>query len=257
MIELTCDETTDWSILSTVRNGCDSIEVPYEHPILRFFTTKEARELRLVCSEFLDAVEITPWNDTETRIVNSSDYTFTCVTDELERWRECFPAAIGAKVRDNSYLRNDDFIFFAGLQFLNISYCWGYDDAAFKHLQMVRVLDITQDFYEPVYNAEITNHALSYLHHIEELTTSDCKGITSYEYIPGIRKLTATQISDNELIPLQGIKELHLRTCRGITEDGFQLLHKIRKFTVKECPQFGACDVCLLAKRTLSTILDI
>jgi len=259
-LALTCDPDdpkSDWSILSTLRNGCDSITVPYEHPLLRFLTTKEARVFRSLCSECLDAVEITPWNDTETRIGSSSDHKFTLVTNELERWRECFPAAIGAKVKDGSYLRNDDFEFFVGLHTLNISYCWGYDDAAFEHLQKVRVLDISQDPWDREYNAEITNRAPTYLHQIEELIISNCRTIKSYEYLRGIHKLTANRVSDDELINLRGIEELYLRTCDGLTTDGFRHLRGISKFNVQECPHFGACNVCLLAKRIFPAILDI
>jgi hypothetical protein len=46
LIGLTCGPEDSCSILSTLMNGWDSL-FGYEHPLLRFFTTKEARELRL------------------------------------------------------------------------------------------------------------------------------------------------------------------------------------------------------------------
>jgi len=60
-IKLVCNEEDEWSILSVLRNGWDSITEIYEHPLLRYFTMEEACELRAICSEFVDAVSIAPF----------------------------------------------------------------------------------------------------------------------------------------------------------------------------------------------------
>jgi len=60
-IQLVCTPDNEWSILSVLRNGWDSITEVYEHPLLRFFTMEEAAQLRCICSEFVDAVSIAPF----------------------------------------------------------------------------------------------------------------------------------------------------------------------------------------------------
>lgn len=62
VVHLVCREgVEDHSILSTLRNGWDSIIGDFEHALLRFFTMEEAAVLRLLCREFEDAVSITPF----------------------------------------------------------------------------------------------------------------------------------------------------------------------------------------------------
>jgi Ran GTPase-activating protein (RanGAP) involved in mRNA processing and transport len=60
-IQLVCTSDNEWSILSVLRNGWDSITEVYTHPLLRYFTIKEAAQLRCVCSEFVDAISIAPF----------------------------------------------------------------------------------------------------------------------------------------------------------------------------------------------------
>jgi hypothetical protein len=48
--------------------------------ILGFFDTREARAIRLVCSELREAVAVVPWADTETR-----------VRGNVGGWRASFP----------------------------------------------------------------------------------------------------------------------------------------------------------------------
>jgi hypothetical protein len=86
-IHLACQNDEDRSILSVLHNGWDSIIETYEHPLLRYFTTKEATVLRSVCSEFKDAVEVTSWDDRSTVIKHS-----------LFDWKNSFPMAISAKI---------------------------------------------------------------------------------------------------------------------------------------------------------------
>jgi hypothetical protein len=73
----------DYSVLSDLRNGWDSIEREYEQPIFRFFTMKEACELRLVCREFEDAISITPFRKL-TQLIRPH---------RLPAWQACFPNA--------------------------------------------------------------------------------------------------------------------------------------------------------------------
>jgi len=72
------------SVLSILFNGWDSIEVPYEHELLRYFTQNEARVLRGLCREFKEAVDVTPFETTE---------LFNTVRFNFRGWSESFPAA--------------------------------------------------------------------------------------------------------------------------------------------------------------------
>ena len=96
MIGFTCTPTNDCSILSTLRNGCDSITVSYEHPLLRFLTVKEARVFRSLCSECLDATQITPWTDLNSPIGRKEHP----LSKSIERYKKCFPMAKSANVVD-------------------------------------------------------------------------------------------------------------------------------------------------------------
>jgi hypothetical protein len=249
-IGLTCGTDDVRSILSTLINGWDSID-EFTHPLLCFFTTKEACTLRLLCKEFLDSVEKTPWHDMETRIGSSSDCRETLITDILELWRQCFPRAIGAKVKDNSCLLTTDFEFFVGLQSLDISWCWGYDpDEALYYLRgTICSLKISQDMFEPYYTVTFTNNALMHLPFLEELDLTDCHGITMelFPHLRGISKLSVGRVTDEWLVNFRGIKCLHLRTCRGITAAGLHHLRGIHTLIIEECPNFRYCDVCRFA----------
>jgi len=250
-IGLTCGKE-DRSILSVLRNGWDSIVETYTHALLRFFTTKEARVLRTVCSEFTDAVAITPWHDMTSRIGSPSAYRLTSVTDRLERWRQCFPAAIGAKVKDTSHLCTTDFEFFAGLQSLDISLCWGYEPVeAFDYFRgTIRSLKLVQDWFELDYTVKFTDAALMHMPLLEELDLNDCRGFTMalFPHLRGLRKLRIGRLADQSLVYFRGIEELRLDTCRGITAAGLHHLRGIRALHIGECAYFGMrCDVCAFA----------
>ena len=80
--------------------------------VLGFFDTREARALRLVCSEFCEAVAIVPWSDMGTRIRGT-----------VSGWRKSFPCATKANIsveagqRHNSIV-DADFVHFEGIHTL-------------------------------------------------------------------------------------------------------------------------------------------
>jgi len=91
-IGLVCTPTKDSSILSTVRNGYDSIEVEYDHPIFRFFTMAEAAPMRFVSKEYEDAISVTPFKHVGSR--KSDDESEICIKPKkFRKWRESFPCA--------------------------------------------------------------------------------------------------------------------------------------------------------------------
>jgi hypothetical protein len=104
--------------------------------ILGFFDTKAARALRLVCTEFREAVAVVPWADTGTRISRNAG-----------GWRTCFPRA--TKHEDSqpapqfhNLIVDADFVHFEGLHTLDMSLCSqaGITDAAFVHLKGIHKL---------------------------------------------------------------------------------------------------------------------
>ncbi len=54
--------------------------------LLPFFSTREARKLRLVCREFVGAIADVRWND------------MAWIRGDLGKWRVCFPRAQAANV---------------------------------------------------------------------------------------------------------------------------------------------------------------
>ena len=135
-IGLTCGSGQNRSILSTLRNGHDRIDEVYEHGILRFLTMKEARKLRLVCHEFLDNVLITPFSDLESPIGREG----VPIQESLVLYRQCYPRAVAANVKNRYDLVDADFALFRGFQALDISRCYGITGVAFSHLRGIKEL---------------------------------------------------------------------------------------------------------------------
>jgi hypothetical protein len=109
--------------------------------LLRFFDTREACTLRLVCREFTEAVGRQQWEDRETVIKGG-----------IAAWRACFPRARCANVRKwkpnlatgslrTNPVRDADFVHLEGLRELNMTGCEAITDAAFVHLRGIHTLD--------------------------------------------------------------------------------------------------------------------
>lgn len=126
------------SILSTLRSGHDRIDEPFEHALLRFFTTYEARELRLVCSEFVDAVSVAPW---------SGEGALTPIRGRLEDWAASFPAALDAHASFRDDLTAAGLAALGGataVTYLNLTKARGLTDAALERLSRVRELVVDE-----------------------------------------------------------------------------------------------------------------
>ena len=156
--------------------------------ILGFFDTREARAIRLVCSEFREAVAVAPWADLKTRI-----------TRNVGGWRACFPRAMKANIsvdwRWRTHLRHNaivdaDFVHFEGLHTLDMSGCSqaGITDAAFAHLKGIHTL-----IMEGCRQAGITDAAFAHLEGIHTLIMKGCSqaGITdaALTHLKGIHTL--------------------------------------------------------------------
>ena len=101
---------------------------------LAFFSTREARALRLVCTELLAAVASCPWADAKTRVAR-----------RLDLWRASFPRARAANVSAPTGLLVDaDFAHLAGVRTLVMRNCdqAAVTDAAYAHLAGVQTLDM-------------------------------------------------------------------------------------------------------------------
>ena len=192
------------SVMTVLWSDHDRSDVPFEHGILRFFTMREARTLRAVCREFLDNVDVTPWDDLDSRIENndvSFQTTFTL-------WRTCFPRAIAANVVGNLYIRDADFKLFRGLSALNISWCAGgvhdggglicITEAAFLHLRGIRKLIMCHC------TVLLTDAAITQLRGIESLDIGRCRDVqitpAAFLQLRGITSLCV----DEEMHPLIG-----------------------------------------------------
>jgi hypothetical protein len=106
--------------------------------VFGFFDTREARALRLVCSEFREAVAVVPWADMRTRIRGN-----------VGGWRRSFPRATKANIgrgrgRHNAIV-DADFVHFEGIHTLDMSRCdqVGITDAAFVHLKGIHTLKMS------------------------------------------------------------------------------------------------------------------
>jgi hypothetical protein len=210
------------SIMTTVSSDHDRIDEPFIHAIFRFFTTREARKLRLVCREFRDNVTVTQWNDL-TSMVGRSRYTpserVKPIHTYLHLWRTCFPMAIGAKVSANcnEVLQDEDFLLLRGLHTLDMSGCGSNADVGFRHLQGIHTLNMSNCYGN-------TDAAFRHLKRIHTLNVSQCKTIT-----------------DAAFIHLEGIHTLNISGCPSITDATIHHLQGIHTLIVGSYgPQLGA-----------------
>jgi len=205
----------DTSILTVLRNGFDRTDELYEHFIARFFTTKEARELRLVCQEFKDAVEVHPFTDTETRIggkdvhpYNQNGPTgrahshrapdkYSYPIKKCIKWfRKSFPAALSANVRGREDLRNEDLALLRGFTHLNLAQT--DITGGLQNLRGIRSLDIAFTAVDP-----------TELMHLRGIETLD----VSYSGSLG----TTVEVIEQSFTHLRGIRTLVAYYCRDIS----------------------------------------
>jgi hypothetical protein len=106
-IHLACQGEEDRSILSVVGSTWDRIDEVFVHPLLQYFTTKEATILRSVCSEFKYAVEITSWDDST-----------TIIRKNMHDWKISFPHAITVRIDAHSVLLDEKL--FDGIKHIHI-----------------------------------------------------------------------------------------------------------------------------------------
>ena len=214
--------------------------------ILRFFDTREARAIRLVCSEFREAVAVAPWADAKTRITRNAG-----------AWRACFPRATTANIsvewsypRRHNAIVDVDFVHFEGLHTLNMGKCSqpGITDAAFAHLTGIHTLDMRL-----CSQAGITDAAFAHLKGIHTLNMSWCvqAGITdaAFAHLTGIHTLymsycSQAGITDAAFAHLTGIHTLDMSYCSqvGITDAAFAHLKGIHTLDMSGCSQAGITD---------------
>ena len=194
--------------------------------LLPFFSTEEARALRLVSRECLGAVARHPWADRKTGIAGS-----------VAAWRASFPRA---KVANASWFVNGfarstpivdaDFVHFEGLQELDLSFCTdAVTDAAFVHLKGIKMLKMT-------FCRKITDAAFLHLKGIYSLNMSECcqAAITdaAFVHLKGIHTLDMSHcnqatITDAAFAHLKGIHTLDMSWCTQATITGASFVHLV------------------------------
>jgi len=101
----------------------DSILSHAKDSLLPFFTTRNARVLRAVCTVFKEAVTEHKWRD-----------EVTVIRSRVGSWRASFPAAEAANV-EYTKVKDEDFWHLRGLRSLNMCHCKSVTDAAFVNLR--------------------------------------------------------------------------------------------------------------------------
>ena len=144
-------------------------------PLLSFLTTREAANLRAVCTEARAAVAAQPWADHGTHI-----------RSRLEAWRACFPRARAATLhgRMHGCITDAGFVHLRGIHTLDMNGCDQITDAAFEHLRGIHTLEMCGC-------SGITDAAFEHLRGIHTLYMSDCKQITdaAFVHLRGIHTL--------------------------------------------------------------------
>jgi hypothetical protein len=135
--------------------------------VVGFFDTMEASLIRLVCTEFREAIAAAPWADMGTRI-----------RQNVGGWRASFPRATKANIsvndrnpRRHNAIVDADFVHFKGIHTLDMSWCGqaGITNDGFAHLTGIHTLlmwDCNQ--------ASITDAAFVHLKGIHTLEMWGC-----------------------------------------------------------------------------------
>jgi hypothetical protein len=197
--------------------------------LLKFFNTREACALRLVCREFVEAVRRQQWEDGATVIRGS-----------IAAWRACFPRARCANVgmyqdtfnpqgrRANVF--NTDFVHFEGLRSLNMNLCGSVTDAAFVHLRGIHTLRMS-------FCSGITDAGMAHLVGIQRLNIFCCTGLT-----------------DTAFAPLRGIQVLNMSFCLQFTDAAFLHLRGIHTLCIAHCDQPAISDAAFVHLRGIHTL---
>jgi hypothetical protein len=209
--------------------------------LLRFFDTREACTLRLICREFTEAVGRQQWEDGDTVILGS-----------IAAWRACFPRARCANMRmwkllsDTGSVRTNpvhdaDFVHFEGLRELNMAGCRAVTDAAFAHLRGIHTLDMS-DCWQP----NITDAAFAHLVGIQRLSIWCCDQAAltdaAFVHLRGIQLLNmsqCTQLTDAAFVHLRGIHTLYMWYCMqpAISDAAFVHLRGAHTLVIDWCTQ--------------------
>ena len=236
LVALTMRDGKDMSVLTVLLHGYDSIG-NYDHGIARFFTIKEARELRRVCREFLVMCEVTRFKDMPRIGLRGPDYDVVFdhsnlqiiripkpifLYSDLVKWFRCsFPAAIAASVSSYDITDEDIIVLAEGLQVLNIAISHTLSDAIYPSLSGLCKLFIS--------NSNISDDSLKWLRNIQELDISSCRNITdaALHYLRGIEVLyinDCPQLTGNTFCSLRGIKKLYMGGLNILNDEPFQHL---------------------------------
>ena len=160
-----------------------------------FFTTDEARTLRLICREFRDTVTAFPWT------------AGPPVRSRFRSWRRSFPLA---RMADISYTRGigvSDYIYFQGLRELN-AMASQVTDEFIPHLRGIRVLNLAR--------CAITGAHFEALSDLRSLTLDDCP------------------VADAAFVHLKGLQRLSVRGC-GVTNAAFAHLKSLKRLDIAWC----------------------
>jgi hypothetical protein len=192
-------------------------------------------------------------------------------SEELALWRASFhyklPMVVNLEEKYKKF-KDDDLIHIRGINAVSIAYCMGLTDAAFVHLEGVKVLDITADtmqsrsgrdafdnYRDPGLvhlrgihtlimrnNCGFSNAGFVNLRGINTLIMSGCQGLTdvALSYLEGIKILDIScyptiylfevgpNISDAGLVYLKGIHVLIAQNQNFITDAGLVHLKGIK-----------------------------
>ncbi len=188
--------------------------------LLSMFDMGDARVLRLVCREFLEAVRQHQWED----------WWCTVSGRRLAAWRASFPRARSAWV---CYAEDADLVHLQGLRKLSFFGCPRITGATFVHLRGIHTLDMSFCF-------GLTDAAFEHLRGIHTLDMSGCTGITdsAFVHLRGIHTLDmsgCTGITDSAFVHLCGIHTLDMSECEGFTDAAFAHLRGINTLIMYGC----------------------
>lgn len=189
-----------------------------------FFTTDEARTLRLICREFRDTVAAFPWT------------TGSPVRSRVRSWRRSFPLA---RVADISYVPTNrhvvypgigvaDYIYFQGLRELNAA-ASQVTDEIIPYLRGIRTLNLAR--------CPITGAHFEALSSVRNLTLDNCPvADTAFIHLKGLQRLSVRgcDVTNAAFTHLKDLKHLDIAWCEKLTDAVFDEL-ELEELSVSWC----------------------
>ena len=186
--------------------------------------------------KFLNLADVTKLSGTSPDNLQVTQNYRNCdlysVDIDLQIWRKKFPNVPCITITNRDDLTDADFQYLRGIKKMFISACTQITDNAFKYLDSLKILIIT--------NSDFTDDAFQYLTELEELCIFNCMNLTDniFMFLPNLKKISLlglTNITDNAFQYLTKLDDLTISECNRLTNNAFVHLTNLKRLSFANC----------------------